>query len=203
MGSLFVISAPSGAGKTSLVSALCERLSAIEVSVSHTTRPQRAAEEHQRAYHFVTQEAFDALADAGEFLEHAKVFDYAYGTSRSWVQQRLDTGIDVILEIDWQGAAQVRASYPEAVSIFVVPPSLHVLEERLTKRGQDAAEVIAKRLAKAQAEISHYQDFGYLVVNDDFDEALQRLCHIVEAERLRMTRQCGLQQELLENLLKT
>jgi guanylate kinase len=189
LGSLFVVSAPSGAGKTSLVRALLEADSGVQVSVSHTTRARRPGEEDGVHYHFVDRPSFERLVGEGAFLEHARVFDNHYGTSRADIEQRLARGRDVILEIDWQGARQVRERLPYAVSVFILPPSAEALEERLRGRGQDSDEIIARRLAEARAELSHYGEFDYLVVNDDFDTALAELRAIVAARRLRRTAQ--------------
>lgn len=190
-GTLYVIAAPSGAGKTSLVKALISRLDGIGVSVSHTTRPQRPGETDGVNYNFVDRERFQSLADAGEFLEHAEVFGNLYGTSQRWVESTLATGRDVILEIDWQGAQQVRRLLPDAIGIFILPPSLPVLRERLVGRSTDAPDVIARRLAQAQDDMSHYIEFDYLVINDDFARALDELATIVLAQRSRVDRLGG------------
>lgn len=184
-GILFIVSAPSGAGKTSLVKAMLARDEGLNVCVSHTTRPRRPTETDGVNYHFVDTERFQALIERGEFLEHADVFGNQYGTARTSVTACFASGRDVILEIDWQGAAQVRASHPQAVSIFILPPSLETLRTRLKSRGEDAAEVMEKRLAEARTEISHYQEFDYLVVNDDFNMALATFHAIITAERCR------------------
>ena len=200
-GNLFIISAASGAGKTSLVKALVESTEYIVVSVSSTTRPKRPAEQDGTHYHFVTREEFQTLLDQGEFLEHAQVFDHAYGTSRGRVEERLNDGQDVILEIDWQGARQVREVRPDSVSIFILPPSRDELERRLKGRGQDSDEIIARRMRDAAAEISHYPEFDYLVVNDDFATALGDLRAIVRSHRLRRGSQADRHRALLDSLL--
>lgn len=199
-GMLLIVSAPSGAGKTSLVAALLERDANLTVSVSHTTRKRRPRERDGINYHFVDKERFLAMAAAGEFLEHAEVFGHHYGTSAAAVDIDRGRGRDVILEIDFQGAAQVRARYPDAVSIFVLPPSTAALESRLSARGEDDG-TIRERLAKARWEMSHYRDYDYLVVNDDFATALEQLGCVVHAERLRLPRQQGRLQALLADLL--
>lgn len=185
-GTLYVISAPSGAGKTSLVAEMLRCDGKLGVSVSHTTRPMREGETDGINYHFVSREAFMAMIARGDFLEHADVFGNFYGTSQVWVRETLAGGRDVILEIDWQGAQQVRRLIPECVSIFIVPPSQEVLEERLTGRGTDAPAVVARRLKEAVDECRHASEFDYLVVNDDFDVALADLLAIVRCQRLRM-----------------
>ncbi|MGE0857628.1 MAG: guanylate kinase [Gammaproteobacteria bacterium] len=183
-GHLFVISAPSGAGKTSLVRALIERAGGLGVSVSHTTRARRAGEEDGVAYHFIDEARFVAMVAAGEFLEHAQVFDHRYGTARGPVAARLAAGEDVILEIDWQGARSVRAALPDTISVFILPPSVEALERRLTGRG-DRPEAVARRMRDAVSEMSHYGEYDYLVVNDDFERAAADLLAIVGAARLR------------------
>ena len=184
-GHLFVVAAPSGAGKTTLIERLMQREPSLVVSVSHTTRPKRASETDGVHYHFVDEDTFASLRDADQFLEWARVFDHAYGTSRDTVVAKLAAGRDVILEIDWQGAAQIRRRHPDAVSIFVLPPSQSALIERLNSRGQDRPEVIAKRLRQAVDDMTHHDEFDYIVVNDDFDEAVLRLRRIVQATRER------------------
>lgn len=201
-GLLIVVAAPSGAGKTSLVRALLEADNRVQVAVSHTTRPQRPGETDGVNYHFVDLPAFQALVDADGFVEHAEVFGNRYGTSKAALRACLAAGKDVVLEIDWQGARQVRAAFPEAVaSVFIVPPSLATLQERLTGRGQDAADVIEARMAKAVAEMSHYQDFDYLIVNDAFEVAASELRSVVSAERLQRPRQASRHAALLSSLL--
>jgi guanylate kinase len=189
-GRLFVIAAPSGAGKTSLVKALLASTPSLRLSVSHTTRPRRPTEEEGREYHFVSVPEFERLCAAGEFLEHARVFDNFYGTSRAFVGQQLAAGHDVVLEIDWQGAQQVRRAMPQCVSVFILPPSRETLAERLARRATDTAQVIARRLADAAGDMSHYREFDYVVVNDDFERAVEDLRRIVggEAEDLRSDR---------------
>jgi len=200
-GTLYVFSAPSGAGKTTLVKALLEQTQDIGVSVSHTTREPRAGEIDGKDYNFVSQETFKALINQDAFLEHAQVFDNFYGTSQIWVEQELAAGRDVILEIDWQGADQIRQQMPDMVSIFILPPSREELLKRLTGRGTDSQEIIDRRMHDAVSEMSHYGEFNYLIINDDFDCALQELRSVVIARRQRITAQSQKQQVLLENLL--
>ena len=183
-GNLFIIAAPSGAGKTSLVHALLERDPRLVLSISHTTRPPRPGEINAHHYHFVTQPEFEQMVDAGEFMEHARVFDHYYGTNRKSVAQQLEQGRDVVLEIDWQGARQVRSVFPQCCLIFIIPPSLEILRKRLTARGQDSASVIERRMNDAQTEISHWAEFDQLVVNDDFNTALEELLAIINDHRL-------------------
>lgn len=200
-GSLYVISAPSGAGKTSLVKALLESSRGITVSVSHTTRAPRPGEEDGVDYHFVYKEEFESLVDQGAFLEHARVFDNYYGTASSSVEEKLNQGLDVILEIDWQGARQVRKRFPDCIGIFILPPSREALEERLRGRGQDSDEIIARRMRDAQSEASHYGEYHYLVINDDFETALADLRSIFTAGRLQLDRQKPRHQALIDALL--
>src|SRR5471032_930485 len=174
-GTLYIISAPSGAGKTSLVKALIDADSSIRVSVSHTTRAMRPGEVNGVNYHFVEREEFVKMSEHGDFLERAEVFGNLYGTSQSHLQQTLDQGHDLILEIDWQGAEQVRKLMPQARSIFILPPSQHALRQRLTNRGQDSDEIIEGRMREAVSEMSHYVDYDYLIINDDFAHALDDL----------------------------
>lgn len=200
-GTLYIISAPSGAGKTSLVKALVDTIPGLSISVSHTTRPRRDGEVDGVDYHFVDAEAFQAMADAGDFLEHAEVFGNAYGTARSSVEAQLHAGTDVILEIDWQGAQQVRQALPDAVSIFILPPSREELDRRLRSRGKDSEDVIARRLREAQGEMSHYHEYDYLVVNDAFGHALEELVAVVRARRLRLSAQRARLAATLQDLL--
>ncbi|OGT46861.1 MAG: guanylate kinase [Gammaproteobacteria bacterium RIFCSPHIGHO2_12_FULL_38_11] len=201
-GNLFVIAAPSGAGKTSLVKALSESLTQFQISVSHTTRAMRPGEVDGQNYFFVDHETFDAMASKQAFLEHATVFGNHYGTSRSWVHDHLREGTDVVLEIDWQGARQIKTLFPKAVLIFILPPSMEALKLRLQTRKQDDSYTIERRMDAAQAEMSHYREFDYLVINDQFDVALRDLQHIVQAMRLKMDVQIQKQPTLLDNLLK-
>jgi len=201
-GTLYTIAAPSGAGKTSLVNALLnDGDEHLCVSISHTTRPKRPAETDGVNYHFVSREDFLEMRDSGAFLESAEVFGNLYGTSRAWVQDQLDKGMDVILEIDWQGAGQVRSQIQPTKSIFILPPSLATLRERLTSRGQDNADVIEHRMQLARNEISHYGEADYLVINDQFDAALDDLRAIVRAARLEREQQLRNNQALLLDLL--
>jgi guanylate kinase len=189
-GILFIVSAPSGAGKTSLVKALLERDPDLRLAVSFTTRASRPGEQDGVHYHFVDTAEFLRMVDAGEFLEHAQVFGNRYGTAEATVRSELEQGRDLLLEIDWQGARQVRGRFPEAVSIFVLPPSADALEQRLRGRGQDTDQVIAGRMAEARSEMSHHGEYDFLVVNDVFDTALDDLGCLVRAERLRREH-CG------------
>ncbi|HEX7028357.1 MAG TPA: guanylate kinase [Gammaproteobacteria bacterium] len=200
-GTIFTVSAPSGAGKTSLVNALVGQEPEVVLSVSHTTRLPRPGEEDGRDYHFVTPERFEEMVEAGAFLEHAEVFGNYYGTSEAVVETQLAAGHDVILEIDWQGAQQIRRLRPECVSIFILPPSRQVLEERLRGRGQDGETVIARRMAAAQNEMSHYAESDYLIVNDDFYRALAELRAVIVAKRVSQMRQEAALAELIKSLL--
>lgn len=197
-----MVAAPSGAGKTSLVSALVDKLDAIRVSISYTTRPKRADEVDGVNYHFISEADYQEMLLQDAFLECATVFGYHYGTGKRWVCQQLARGMDVVLEIDWQGARQIRKLFPLAVSIFILPPSLEVLQHRLQKRGQDEDKVIESRMAQSQSELAHYAEFDYLIVNRVFEEALDALQHVVLAERLRYKEQEIEQHKLLEELLR-
>lgn len=201
-GTLFTISAPSGAGKTSLVNALlADNDPRTCVSVSHTTRAMRPGEQDGVNYHFVDRHSFLDMQERGVFLESAEVFGNLYGTSGDWVQQKLDVGKDVILEIDWQGAAQVRSKITTLKSIFILPPSLETLLQRLTGRGQDGADVIARRMEQARNEISHYHEADYLIINDQFDQALDDLRAIFRSVRLQQAQQQQNNRSLLDSLL--
>ena len=200
-GTLYIISAPSGAGKTSLVKALIDSEPQIRVSVSHTTRAMRPGEVEGVNYHFVGREQFLAMIDNSELLEHAEVFGNLYGTSQAWVEQTLHEGFDLILEIDWQGAQQVRRLMPQSKSIFILPPTQEALRHRLTNRGQDSGEIIEHRMREAVSEMSHYVEYDYLLINDDFAHALSDLKAIFRANQLlqgpQQQRHCGLLSELL------
>ena len=200
-GRLFVIAAPSGAGKTSLVKALLASEPHLRLSISHTTRKRRPTEVEGREYHFVSVPEFEQQVARGEFLEHARVFDNYYGTSRRFVEEQLRTGDDVILEIDWQGAQQVRRAMPQCVSIFILPPSRRALAERLARRATDSPEIIARRLADAVTDMSHYREFDYVVVNDNFDRALADLKRIVAGHAEELTSGRRQLRPLVEELL--
>jgi guanylate kinase len=200
-GKLFVIAAPSGAGKTSLVRALMQRRPTLRFSISYTTRQQRPNERDGHDYFFVDKSQFERMVAAGDFLEHARVFDNYYGTSRSQVERILDAGQDVLLEIDWQGAQQIRSTLPECRSIFVLPPSRAALEQRLRSRGTDSDEVIARRLRDSLADLSHWSEFDYIVVNDDFERATAQLEAIVAGQGEHLRRDRAELRELLARLL--
>jgi guanylate kinase len=200
-GTLYVISAASGAGKTTLVAAVLQHLSDVEVSVSHTTRPPREGEVDGVNYNFVDCEKFEAMLEAGDFFESASVFGNMYGTSRQLIQEQLLKGKDVILEIDWQGARQIRRLVSDCKSIYILPPSITALRERLTSRGQDDEAVIDKRMREAVSEMSHYAEFEYLVINDDFDEARDHLAAIIMSERMLFEHQQHKHADLLKELL--
>lgn len=200
-GTLYIVSAPSGAGKTSLVRALLERLDGIQVSVSHTTRQMRPGEADGINYHFVDIATFERMAERGDFFEHARVFDNYYGTSRPAVQKLLDAGQDVILEIDWQGARQVRGQFSDAVSIFILPPSREALRERLSSRATDDSATIDRRMRDATSEMSHLNEYDHIIINDDFNEAAAGLEAIVLSERSRLARVRESHDSLLQGLL--
>lgn len=184
-GNLFILSAPSGAGKSSLYKALLKADDKVRISVSHTTRAPRSGEEHGREYFFTTVEEFKAMIGQEAFFEHAQVFDNFYGTSKTSIFDMLEQGLDVILEIDWQGAQQVRNLYPNAIGLFILPPSLKALEERLKGRGTDSDEIISRRMSKAVNEMSHYNEYDFVIVNDDFDTALATMQAIFTAMRAK------------------
>jgi guanylate kinase len=200
-GTLYIISAPSGAGKTTLVKKLIAKTSDLIVSVSHTTRQSREGEIHGKDYFFVDVETFQTMQHENAFLECAQVFDNFYGTAQQTVEDNLAQGKDVLLEIDWQGAQQVRHLLPECVSIFILPPSIETLRQRLDARGKDDVEIINRRMKDAVTEMSHYPEFDYLIVNDDFSEALKALKSIILTNRLKQSRQSQNLKTLLSNLL--
>ncbi|HEY5717100.1 MAG TPA: guanylate kinase [Motiliproteus sp.] len=200
-GTLYIISAPSGAGKTSLVKALIDKDKQVCVSVSHTTRAARPGEVDGWDYNFVDRATFDQMVADNAFLEHAEVFTNCYGTSRAWVENTLAEGRDVILEIDWQGAQQVRELMPEAVSIFILPPSRQALQQRLQNRGQDSSDVIAQRMAQAVSEMSHYAEYDYLIINDQFEQSLRELGAVFIARRQRLEVQRPRHAQMIAQLL--
>ncbi len=200
IGTLYIVSAPSGAGKTSLVRALLAADPAVQLSISHTTRPMRPGEVDGRDYHFVSKETFEAMRAHGDFLESAEVHGNLYGTSRGWIEQRMAAGDDILLEIDWQGALQVRRLMAEAIGIFVLPPSIDVLAQRLTGRATDSEAVIARRVSAARAEIGHVGEFDYVIINNDFEEATQDLTAIVRAVRLRLKAQLLRHRPLIDSM---
>jgi len=200
-GKLYIISAPSGAGKTSLVKQLVTDIEKLIVSVSHTTRKKREGETQGKDYFFSSVETFKQMIIDDEFLEHAQVFDNFYGTAKQSVEESLHNGVDVILEIDWQGAQQVRKMLPSCVSIFILPPSIEVLQQRLEGRGQDSKEIIERRMRDAVEEMSHYDEFEYLIVNDDFKQALTEIKYIIFSNRLEKNRQLTTLTPLLSKLI--
>ena len=199
-GNLYIVSAPSGAGKTSLVAALLENDAQIRLSISYTTRPPRSGEIDHQHYHFVSPDTFEHMDQAGDFLESASVHGNRYGTSGRWVREKLAADTDIVLEIDWQGAAQVRRLMPTAISIFILPPSFDALLHRLNARAQDAPDVIARRLTNAREEIDHVADFDYIIINSEFRVAAGELQDIVRAERLRTVRQLARHAALIDRL---
>ena len=200
-GTLYTVSAPSGAGKTSLVAALVKSNPEVCVSISHTTRPMRPGEKDGVNYHFVDHATFENMLEEGAFLEHARVFKNLYGTSQQWVVETLQQGMDVILEIDWQGAEQVRRLMPDTISLFILPPSLASLRQRLTGRGQDDSSVIEARMNEAISEISHYVEADYLIINDDFTTALAQFQALITSQHLSLPRQAEKHATLLRELL--
>ena len=203
IGNLYIVSAPSGAGKTSLTTTLVNQIDHIKISVSYTTRPARPNEKSDIDYHFIKETDFQRMLEESAFLEHAEVYGCYYGTEKNWVQKQLKQGIDVLLEIDWQGAFQIKRLFSSAILIFILPPSMKALQNRLKKRSQDAPKTIAQRMHVAKVEMMYHRKFDYLIINDDFDTALMDLTHIVQAERLRSQRQQKIHANLLENLLET
>lgn len=208
LGNLFILAAPSGAGKSSLIKALLEKHAhntqhPVQVSVSHTTRKPRPGEVDGEHYHFVSRNQFESLIEQGVFFEWAEVFGNYYGTSRVTIEQTLHRGCDVFLDIDWQGARQVKQQHPDACGVFILPPSLATLDQRLNSRGQDSEEVIASRMREAVSEMSHFNEFDYVIVNDDFSKALADLESIVLSQRLRMRKQELRHQSLIDELLGT
>lgn len=200
-GMLYIISAPSGAGKTSLVNALLEEMDLIEVSVSYTTRVKRSGERGGVDYHFVDKEQFKKMIDDDVFIEHAEVFGNCYGTSKLTIKEKLRAGIDIILEIDWQGAQQVRKQFESCTTVFILPPSRHELLSRLKERGQDADDIIEKRMDESVSQLSHYKEFEYLIINDQFSHALGELKALIHAFRLRQTASCKRHHNLINALL--
>jgi guanylate kinase len=200
-GTLFIVTAASGAGKTSLVRALLESDNQLRKSVSYTTRPARPGEENGIHYNFVSQQKFEDMLKQDEFLEHAEVHGHHYGTSKIWIERAMHSGCDMLLEIDWQGAQQVRGIFPQAVGIFILPPSLASLEERLKTRGQDNPEVIANRLKAARVEMSHVHEFDYVIINDKFELAVQDLMCIVRGSRLKLKPQLERHRDLINRLM--
>jgi guanylate kinase len=201
-GNLFIISAPSGAGKTSLVHALLDINPHIDLSVSYTTRDPRPGEQDGKDYHFVSRESFLAMQKHGEFLESAEVYGNHYGTSQTWISQEINRGRDILLEIDWQGAAQIRRLFPESISIFILPPSLEALEQRLKGRGKDNGAVIAKRMAAVREDVAHVAEFNYVIINDNLNVALRELNAVVLSARLRCAKQLSRHQALINQLQK-
>ncbi len=199
-GILFIVSAASGAGKTSLVRALLKNDNQLRKSVSYTTRPVRPGEEDGKHYHFVSQQKFTDMLKQREFLEHAEVHGHHYGTSKIWIEHAMQGGHDMLLEIDWQGAQQVRKIFPQAAGIFILPPTLATLEERLKARGQDSPEVIASRLEAARVEMSHVHEFDYVIINDKFEQAVQDLISIVRSCRLKLKPQLERHRDLINRL---
>ena len=201
-GNLFIISAPSGAGKTSLVHALLNLNPHIDLSISYTTRDPRSGEQNGKDYYFVSREDFLAMANRGEFLESAEVYGNLYGTSQIWISQEIAKGRDVLLEIDWQGAAQVRRLFPDCISVFILPPSIAALETRLKGRGKDNDAVIAKRLAAAREDIAHVAEFDYVIINDNLNNALRELDAVVLSAKLTCVKQLECHQALINQLQK-
>jgi len=200
LGNLFIISAPSGAGKTSLVHELLNINPQINLSISYTTRAPRPGEQNGKDYHFVSREVFLAMTTRGEFLESAEVYGNLYGTSQTWISNEIDKGRDILLEIDWQGAAQVRRIFPESISVFILPPSIEALEQRLRGRGKDNNEVIARRMAAVRDDVAHVAEFDYVIINDNLNEALRELNAVVLSTRVRCAAQIIRHQALINQL---
>jgi guanylate kinase len=201
-GNLFIISAPSGAGKTSLVHALLDINTHIDLSVSYTTRDPRPGEQDGKDYHFVSRETFLEMAKRGEFMESAEVYGNFYGTSQIWISREIYNGRDILLEIDWQGAAQVRRLFPDCISIFILPPSIAALEQRLKGRGKDDDAVIARRMAAVREDVAHIAEFNYVIINDNLSDALRELNAVVLSARLRCAKQLSRHQVLINQLQK-
>jgi len=199
-GNLFIISAPSGAGKTSLVQALLNTNPQIELSVSYTTRKPRAGELDGKDYNFVSRESFLEMAKRGEFLESAEVYGNLYGSSQTWISKEIQQGRDILLEIDWQGASQIRRIFPDCISIFILPPSLEALAQRLKGRGKDEEEVIARRLAAVREDVAHVAEFDYVIINDNLNEALRELNAVILAAKLECAKQLARHQALINQL---
>ena len=199
-GNLFVVTAPSGAGKTTLVAALLAADSQVQLSISFTTRPPRAGEVNGKDYHFVDRAEFERMIAAGELLEFAEVYGNYYGTSQVWINQVMENGRDILLEIDWQGAQQVRRIFPNAIGIFILPPCIDTLENRLRGRGKDSEEVIARRMAVAKEEVNHVDEFDYVIVNEHIDDAVRDIVAVVRAQRLTLLRQSNRHTALISSL---
>lgn len=201
IGNLIVVAAPSGAGKTSLVAATLDAMPSVQLSVSHTTRPMREGEVNGKDYHFTDVKSFQQLVADDGFVEHAEVFGNFYGTSKMALQEPLKSGHDIILEIDWQGALLIKQAFPDAIRVFILPPSIEALRDRLENRGKDSEEVIKRRMIEARDQVIHYREFDYLIVNDDFDKAVGELKGLIQASRLRLTAQQSRYKTLISSLL--
>lgn len=201
IGNLIVVAAPSGAGKTSLVAATLKAMPSVKLSVSHTTRPMRNGEADGKDYHFIDQQGFQQLIAEDKFVEYAEVFGNFYGTSKMALQEPLQSGHDIILEIDWQGALLIKKAFPDAIRVFILPPSIEELRDRLENRGKDSTDVIERRMIEARDQISHYNEFDYLIVNDNFEKAVGELQGLIQASRLRLTAQQSRYEALLDSLL--
>ncbi|MGB8339190.1 MAG: guanylate kinase [Burkholderiales bacterium] len=201
-GNLFIVWAPSGAGKSSLIAALLERDIMVRQSVSFTTRAPREGEVEGKHYHFVTREIFQRMISAGDFLEHAEVYGNFYGTSKKWIENAMQNGFDVVMAIDWQGARQIRNIFPQTVGVFILPPSIDGLRQRLTARGQDTAEVIERRLASAHEDMSHLSEFDYVIINNEFSDAVSDLLAIFRSQRLKRDAQFKRNCDIISNLIK-